>query len=155
MRGNRVIAAVLGIALIGAAPVVRAEALPTGTEPALLTEVVEIAPPPSASVSTMAYELGAQAGALTRDALGWCVRGATITLAVTVAFAAPALASGAGIPIGASELAAAAGGGCVFGVAWSATSTSLRWAADRAGEAWSATPATMPPARGIAIAARD
>lgn len=59
--------------------------------------------------------------------LRWCVQGATVTLVFSAVLSAPAVVTGLGAPLGAVELATAAGTGCAFGVAWGATLTGMQW----------------------------
>lgn len=59
--------------------------------------------------------------------LRWCVQGATVTLVFSAVLSAPAVVTGFGAPLGAAEMATAAGTGCLFGVAWGATLTSVQW----------------------------
>ncbi|WP_029007016.1 hypothetical protein [Azospirillum halopraeferens] len=67
--------------------------------------------------------------AMTDRAAGWCARGAVMSTLFTVAFAVPAMASGVGVPLATTELAAAAGSGCGFGVVWGAAMSGAVWAA--------------------------
>lgn len=83
--------------------------------------------------------------------LRWCVQGATVTMVFSAVLSTPAMVTGIGAPLGAAELAAAAGTGCLFGVAWGATLTSVQWMGNQVLWLFSAEPN---PPHYIAIAAK-
>lgn len=83
--------------------------------------------------------------------LRWCVQGATVTMVFSAVLSAPAVVTGIGAPLGAAEIATAAGTGCLFGVAWGATLTSVQWVGSQVLWLFSVDP---PPPRIMAVQAR-
>lgn len=84
----------------------------------------------SAQASEDSVRLSRDAAAAMQASV-WCVQGATLTVAVSIALSLPAAATGAGMPIATSQILGAAGVGCGFGVIWGVTTTGVRWMANQ------------------------
>lgn len=96
---------------------------------AALCVAIAAAPPVARAENLVATDLAQDASLLAISSTAWCVQGAVLTVAFTLAVSAPAVASGVLPILTGAEIASLAGSGCGFGVVWGATVNGIRWLA--------------------------